>query len=163
MDVRVTDREELIVVGVRTVLDRRNQDTTVIWRDSFLPRQAELKNAGELVYGVLGGIPGEGDGFCEYVAGAAAASLEGIPEGMVGWLVPAGRYAEISVSGLAGVLPACREFASRWLPSSGFRLSESPIFFCSALASPYDRDAVWEVNLPVEKPGELETLKKWIS
>ncbi|MDR3078375.1 MAG: hypothetical protein LBV15_06400, partial [Planctomycetota bacterium] len=101
-------------------------------------------------------------GACEYVAGVAASSLEGIPEGMVGWLVPAGQYAKITAVGLAGVVSGCRRFVAEWLPKSDYRLSESPIFFYAASEHPQAPDTVWKVNLPVEKPEELEPLKKWI-
>ncbi len=106
-------------------------------------------------------LPGsESGGRYEYVAGVVS-DLESIPEGMVGWMLPDGEYAEAEATGLEGIGKACREIIDGWLPASGYRLVQSPMFASTAHPHPDSPEAVWRVNIPVVTVEELEKLKQW--
>jgi predicted transcriptional regulator YdeE len=52
---------------------------------------------------------------------------------------------------------------AEWLPQSGYKMAESPVFICSDSGRPDSPDAAWRIHIPLEKPGELEQLKHWIA
>ncbi|MDR2390709.1 MAG: GyrI-like domain-containing protein [Planctomycetota bacterium] len=158
MTPEIADLNEFFVVGIRVILDSEDRAAEVMGK--FLARNPGT--AGKSLYGVFGTIPGDVSAESEYVAGFAAESLEGIPEGMVGWLIPSGKYALFGVISFAGIVPVCREAFSAWLPKSGFRLAPSPIYACSADKRPESPEASWKIHIPLEKSGELERLREWI-
>ena len=162
MSPEIVDRDEFIVVGIRTVLEMGAQTTGTLWKDRLLPRHNEIKGANRRYYGVFNSLPEDGGeaGRYEYVAGVVG-SLEDIPVGMVGWIIPEGRYAESEAIGLAGINMVCRGIIAEWLPDSGYRMVASPMFAYTDSPHPDSPDAVWKVNIPIETPEELDRLKKW--
>lgn len=161
MSPEIIDRDEFIVVGIRTVMEMGAQTTGTLWKDQFLPRHNEIKGADRSYYGVFNSLPDdEKSGRYEYVAGVVG-SFEDIPVGMVGWVIPEGRYAESDAIGLAGINKVCRDVITEWLPDSGYKMVASPMFAYTDSAHPDSPDAVWKVNIPIETPEELEQLKKW--
>ena len=162
MTPEIIDRDEFIVVGIRTVLDTGAQTTGTLWKERFLPRHNEIKNAEHVYYGVFNALPDDQKGGrFEYVAGVSG-TLEDIPVGMVGWVIPAGRYAEAQATGLTGIGRICRELITEWLPDSDYKMVASPMFAYTSDKHPDSNDAVWKVNIPVETPEELEKLQKWL-
>ncbi len=161
MTPEIIDRDEFIVVGVRAVLEIGERAALALWKEHFAPRKGEIENADRKYYGVFNFLPGEGKpGRCEYVAGVER-SLDGMPEGMVGWVIPSGKYARLRTLGLPGISGACRDLIAEWLPDSGFKRMDSPIFSCTMADCPDAPDAEWEVYVPIETPEELENLKQW--
>lgn len=161
MTPEIINKDEFIVVGIRTVLEMGAQNTGTLWKNQFLPRHGEIEGADHMYYGVFNDLPDEDKpGRFEYVAGVVG-SLEHIPEGMVGWIIPNGKYAQIQASGLTGISQACRELLTDWLPDSGFKRMDSPMFACTRDKQPDSPDAVWVINVPIETPEEIEQLKKW--
>ncbi|MCC8166833.1 MAG: GyrI-like domain-containing protein [Planctomycetes bacterium] len=172
MSPEIITRDEFIVMGIRSVLDDNAENTGTLWKDKFLPRHNELDGADRRYYGVfslLSGSPepafsagGDSDDMrVEYVAGVVG-SLENIPLGMVSWVIPAGTYAEMEATGLAGIRVACRNLIADWLPDSGYRMVSSPLFAYTDSEHPDSEQAVWKVNIPVETPEELARLEKWM-
>lgn len=160
MTPEIIARDEFIVVGIRTVLDLSEDTAGELWKDKFLPRRAELGAGKSRCFGVFSVLSDdEIDGRCEYVAGAATDSLEDIPVGMVGWVVPAGTYAEAEACGLGCISPTCREVIADWLPDSGYKLVSGPMFAYTDAARPDVEDALWKVNIPIETPEILAQLE----
>lgn len=161
MHLEIIDRDEFMVVGVRAVMEMGDQNAEAVWRDKFLPRHAELAGADRRYYGVFNVIPDEQKGGrFEYVAGVVS-TLENVPVGMVGWLIPEGRYVEAEAVGHAGIGRVCRDIITEWLPDSGFKNIASPMFAYTDDPRPDSEGAKWLVNIPVETPEELERLEKW--
>ena len=161
MTPEIIARDEFIVVGIRTVLEMGAQSTGTLWKDDFLPRHNEIKNADKTYYGVFNTLPdGEKDGRYEYVAGVVS-DLENIPVGMVGWVIPEGSYAEAEATGLLGIGQTCRDLITEWLPDSGYQMVASPMFAYTTHKHPDSPDAVWKVNIPVATPEEIEKMKSW--
>lgn len=161
MTPEIIDRDEFIVVGVRAILEMGAQTTGTLWKDQFLPRYNEIQGADRKYYGVFNSLPdAHSPGRFEYVAGVVG-SLENIPEGMVGWVIPAGKFAKIQAAGLGGISQACRNLITDWLPDSGYKRVDSPIFASTRAEHPDSPDAAWEICVPIETPEELEKLKQW--
>ena len=162
MTPEIVARDEFIVVGIRTVLEMGAQGTGSFWKDGFLPRHSELEGADHCYYGVFNVLPDDSKGGrYEYVAGVVS-SLENIPVGMVGWVIPEGNYAEAEATGLTGINQVCRDVIAEWLPDSGYKMVASPMFAYTRDPQPDSPEAVWKVNIPVETPEVLEQLKKWL-
>lgn len=161
MHLEIVDRDEIMVVGVRTVMEMGEADIAAVWRDKFLPRQSEVAGADHRYYGVFNVIPDElKDGRFEFVAGVVS-SLENVPVGMVCWIVPEGKYVEAEAVGLTGIRQVCRDVVTEWLPDSGYKMVFSPMFAYTGDAHPDSERATWKVNIPVETPEVLEQLEKW--
>lgn len=156
-------REEFIVIGVRSVLDLYAPDVDVLWREKLLPRRQEMRSVTPEYYGVFNLLESVDECRVEYVAGVVVDSLENIPLGMVSWVVPSATYAEISASGLPGAATACRELITEWLPDSGYQRAASPMFAYTADARPDSPGAVWKINIPVETPGSITQVRRWMS
>lgn len=155
-------RNECIVVGIRTVMELGTDATGMLWKEKFLPRHAEIPCAENRYYGVFSMLPGDqGEGRVEYVAGVIG-TLENIPVGMVGWVIPEGNYAEAMAVGLQGVPQICRDIITDWLPDSGYKMVYSPMFAYTDDPQPDSPGAVWKVNIPVETPEALAQLEKWL-
>ncbi len=125
-------KDEFIVVGIRTVLGVNAESTGTLWKNEFIPRRKELADSEPVYYGVFDALPDAANpkgtgGPYEYVAGVAS-DLEHIPAGMVGWVIPGGSYAEAEATGLPGIARVCRELITEWLPDSGYRMADSPMF-----------------------------------
>lgn len=160
----IIDRDEVIVVGIRAVLDNAALNTGTLWKDKFLPRQHEIKSADRKYYAVFNALPNT-DAECgryEYVAGVVTNSLENIPVGMVGWVIPAGKFAETEAIGLTGIHQACRELIADWLPDSGYEMMQSPMFAYTSEMHPDGEQAVWKINVPIETPEILAELEQWL-
>lgn len=163
MTPEIVDRDEFIVVGIRTVLEMGAQSTGTLWKDKFLPRHSELKGTDKCYYGVFNVLPDDTKGGrYEYVAGVVTDSLENIPFGMVGWVIPAGNYAEAEATGLAGINQVCRDIITDWLPDSGYKMLSNPMFAYTTSEHPDSSNAVWKVNIPIETPEALAELEKWL-
>ena len=162
MTPQIVARDEFIVVGLRALLEKTALTTGTLWKDGFLPRHREIKGRGpERYYGVFSALPdGSHPERYEYVAGVES-DLEHIPEGMVGWIIPDGEYAEVEAVGLTGIGDACRDILGGWMPGSGYHIVQSPMFAYTTDPHPDSPEAVWKVNVPVATSEELEKLKKW--
>jgi Uncharacterized protein conserved in bacteria len=155
-------RDEFIVVGIRTVLET-NDSVGALWSEHFLPRRSEIKNVEKAYYAVFNALSDDSCGRYEYVAGVVTNSLEDIPDGMVGWVIPSGKYAEITASGLQSIARICRGVLTDWLPDSGFQQVAGPYFAYTENERPDAPDAIWKINVPIETPEVLAEMKTWLS
>lgn len=162
MTPEIIERDEFIVVGIRTVLEMGAETTGTLWKEQFLPRHNEIKGADRCYYAVFNTIPDDKEGRFEYVAGVVTNSLEDIPVGMVGWVIPAGTYAEAAATGLTGINQGCRDIIADWLPDSDYQKVNSPMFAYTMDAQPDSSDAVWKINIPIETPEALAAMGTWL-
>ncbi len=162
MTPEIIDRDEFIVVGIRAVLET-GISTGSLRKDQFLPRHVEIKSTDKLYYAVFNALPDDKCGRYEYVAGVVTNSLEDIPVGMVGWVIPAGKYAEAPVTGLLGIQPGCREVITDWLPDSDYQKMASPMFAYTEDQHPDSPEAVWKINVPIDTPEGLAQMDTWLS
>lgn len=160
MDPKLTDTDEFIIVGVRAVLQPDAEAFASVWREKFLPRQEDLPMIGGY-YCVFNPLPRDPKKRWEFVAGRKTDSLEDIPTGMVGWIVPSGTYASAGADGLANLRQSCDAITTFWLPDSGYRRVSSPMF-ASCAANPVAPGTVWQVGIPVETPETLAQIESWL-
>ena len=163
MTPEIVSRDGLIVIGIRMIIEMGASEVETIWREKFLPRRSELAGGDNGCYCVFSFLSDDAwDGRFEYVAGVAVDSLENIPAGMVGWVIPAGTYAESETPGLKNIGATCREVIADWLPDSGYRLVSSPMFAYTREKRPESGNGIWKVNIPVETPEVLAQLESWL-
>lgn len=160
MNPKLTETDEFIVVGVRAVLEPDAGAFASVWREKFLPRQDELPATGGY-YCVFNPLPHDPRKRWEFVAGRKTDSLENIPTGMVGWIVPSGTYACAEAAGIAALRQSCDDIVTSWLPHSGYRRVSSPMF-ASCDADPAGPDTAWQVGVPVETPEALAQIETWL-
>lgn len=158
----IVDKPEFIVAGIRTVLELGDVGVGSLWRDKLVPRHGEIAAVDSRYYAVFNPLVAPDDNRFEYVAGMAVVSLENIPVGMVGWVVPFGTYAETRATGMADLAKVCRSFIADWLPDSGYKLAASPIFAFTDSAKPDAEGTVWTVCIPIETPEEFARFETWL-
>lgn len=163
MTPEILERVEFIIVGIRSVLRLGESEEIGLWTERLLPRTAEIAPGKQEFYCVFGQIPGDLDGKFEYVAGVKTDSLENIPTGMAGWIVPSGNYAVAEARSLANIGPICREIITDWLPDSGYRRVKGPMFARAAGDGADPTKAKWTVNVPIETPEVLAQLDTWFA
>jgi AraC family transcriptional regulator len=98
-------------------------EVVALWHDAFLPRAGELsaRQADSDYYGV-GRMPANaGPGEIEYLAGVKVTSLDDLPAGMVGWEIPANRYAVLPANDVPDLMAVAERFYGQWLPHSAYR------------------------------------------
>ena len=119
----IVSLDAFFLAGVYYRGTNQHGEVAALWREQAMPRAAELSalQIDAAYYGasrmIVGGAPGE----FEYVAGVMAASLEDLPAGMVGWEIPANRYAVLAANDLADLMPVAERFYGQWLPHSAYR------------------------------------------
>jgi AraC family transcriptional regulator len=127
MEPKIVAREAFTVVGMKYHGKNENNEIPQLW-DKFGPRAEEIKHIVDphVAYGVCGNFDDSSHEF-DYVAGFEVDSTTEIPEGMVSWDVPAGKYAVFTCT-----LPTLGETYQHayhtWLPQSGYQRAPGPEF-----------------------------------
>ena len=132
MEPHIIDKPDFKVVGLPGEFSQdTNHRIPALWK-AFWQRHKEIKNpVGKHCYGMCIGM--DDDRFT-YLAALEVGVLNGVPESMCGYDIPARTYAVFTVP-LAGKDPIGKEIgrANRfiwktWLPESGYRFARAPDF-----------------------------------
>jgi predicted transcriptional regulator YdeE len=111
----------LKLAGIRYEGRNQNGEIPMMW-DVFLPRVHEIVPEfaahGAVLYGVCRDLPGATDGSFEYLAAAEVAAFDHLPQGFIGWDVPAHLYVALPVQGLSKLGEVINYFYQQWLPAS---------------------------------------------
>ena len=118
MDPQIIKRSAFHVVGLKYRGRNENQEIPQLWRE-YGARWEDIQHVlnPEIAYGVMDNYD-PGCGEFDYVAAMEVERIEDVPEGMVGWEVPAQTYAIFPCT-----LPKIREAyddAQRWLSESPY-------------------------------------------
>lgn len=131
MEPKFVTRDEFIVVGAEFVGKSHNGEIPKLWHESFLPRLGEVQHGVNdgVLYGVCS-VVGTGKGECySYIASREVSSLDDIPEGMTGIVVPACKYAVFTHHGpLETIKDTYNHIYETWLPSSGMEWGDGMDF-----------------------------------
>ncbi|MBW7882052.1 MAG: AraC family transcriptional regulator [Caldilineaceae bacterium] len=122
-----------------------------LW-ERFAARMGELHDAvhPEVCYGA-GDNMDEQTGEFDYLAACEVKQTAELPEGMVGWEIPAATYAVFTTT-LPAIGKTFEEIYNQWLPSSGYRRASGPEFeYYDARFDPNDPNSIFELYIPVEK------------
>ncbi len=115
----IEQKDAFLVAG--TAYEGKNAEGEIprMWDEQFIPRIGELagiQSGG--FYGVARASQGGEPGVFAYLAGVEVRSLDALPPGMVGWQVPAQRYAVMPAYGVQDLGPAIHAYYHNWLPQS---------------------------------------------
>jgi AraC family transcriptional regulator len=117
---KIVTKPSFLVAGLRYEGKNEHGEIPAMW-DQFLPRAGEIVRdpAHLAAYGIARALPNSEEGsLFEYLAGAEVASLDNLPQGMVGWKIPALTYAVLPAHDVAGIGPVNDYFLREWLPHS---------------------------------------------
>lgn len=133
MEPRIVKKAEFKVIGLRYEGKNEQGEISRLWVD-FSPRVKEIPNLtldpeyGDVAYGVCSCIEGAEPEVFEYIASLPVSSLETIPQGMVGKVVPEQTYAVMEARGLKEIGPTYDHIIKQWLPSSDYLPGDGPDF-----------------------------------
>jgi predicted transcriptional regulator YdeE/DNA-binding transcriptional MerR regulator len=127
MEPKIVSQPAFTVVGMKYRGKNENNEIPQLWQ-AFGPRMGEVQHkvAPEVAYGVCSTFD-EQSGEFDYVAGFEVDSTAGIPEGMVSFEVPGGKYAIFTCT-LPTIGEAYKYAFETWLPQSGHRRADRPDF-----------------------------------
>jgi len=150
MDPKIVEREGFTVVGMPYHGKNENDEIPQMW-GAFGPQIQEIKDVANpsVCYGICDNMdPNTGE--FDYIAGLEVSRAEEVPEGLVCWEVPAGRYAVLTTT-----LPRIGEtfkFAyHEWLPGSGFEHRPGPdLEVYDESFDPQDPSSQFDVFIPIK-------------
>ncbi len=141
------------VAGTRYEGRNEHGKIPAMWDSEFLPRMGELAGiqVGQEVYGVARALPSFAqDGRFEYLAAVEVRSFENLPQGMVGWEIPAQTYAVLAAHDVPGIGPALNYFYREWLPQSKeFEGTDGPML--EVYTEAFERDLTIYLYCPVRR------------
>lgn len=149
MEPRIVTRSAFTVVGMKVHGKNESNEIPKMW-DALHPRACEIKDRidDRVAFGVSANMD-ENTGAFDYVAGFQVSSAEELPEGMVRFDVPGGKYAVFATT-----LPRLGETFTHayrtWLPQSGYQPTGGPDFELYTEAfDPQDPNSEFDVYIPV--------------
>jgi AraC family transcriptional regulator len=151
---RIEQKGAMRLAGMYYRGKNANGEIAAMWDQKFIPRIQELRPdtaGGFVAYGACR-MPEEGaePGAFEYLAAVEVPSLENLPDGMVGWEIPAQTYAVLPAHGLDEIPRVFDYLYSQWAPSSTeWEAADSPCFELYPLTFPDDPTV--DIYMPVRK------------
>jgi AraC family transcriptional regulator len=150
MSIKIAERPKFTVVGLKYRGKNEQGEIPQLWQ-ALGPRTGEIQNMvdDKAAYGISANIDNETGEF-DYIAGYEVSSTEEVPEGMVAFQVPAGRYAVVSTT-----LPKIGETFDlayhTLLPQAGHQPSGGPEFeLYDERFDPRDPDSTFELYVPIK-------------
>jgi AraC family transcriptional regulator len=132
-DHRIVERPAFHVVGVRgRFAPGKTEGIPVLW-NRLIPRLAEIPDRArpDVSYGVCVGVEPAAGAAAEfdYTACVEVTSLRRVPDGMVGFTVPAGTYAVFTHRGhITGIGATTQRVWREWMPAAGLKPTGAPDF-----------------------------------
>lgn len=149
---QIVEKEAFLVAGVRYEGENKQGEIGELWEKGLLPRMGELAAIAadaHGAYGVARALAGVEPGPFEYLAGMAVKSIEKLPEGMVGWKMPAHTYAVFRATGVSDLGRVHGYFFGEWLPKSGYEFAGD--FTFEYYPETYPVDNIIHVYFPVRR------------
>jgi AraC family transcriptional regulator len=157
MEPRIVRKGEFKVIGMRYVGKNEHGEISQMWVE-LNPRIKEIPNLtrdpeyGDVTYGVCGCVEGAEPGVFEYIACLPVSSIEKVPEGMVGKVVPEQTYAVMEAHGIKDIGPTYEYIIKKWLPSSNYLPGDGPDFeLYPEEFDPEDPESSLYIFFPVKK------------
>lgn len=133
MEPRIIHKDEFKVIGMKYVGKNQFGEISQLWMD-FNPRISEIHNLspdpdfGDVAFGLCSCVQGAEPGVFEYLACLPVSSIEEVPEGMVGKVVPEQAYVMVEAKGIKEIGSAYEFILKKWFPSSGYSAGDGPDF-----------------------------------
>ena len=150
MGIKIVERGAFTVVGLKYRGKNENNEIPQLWRVLGL-RTGEIENLADntAAYGISANMDKESSEF-DYIAGFEVSSTEGLPEGMVAFEVPGGRYAVFTTT-LPKIGETFHNAYDTWLPQAGHRLTSGPEFeLYDDQFDPQDPDSEFDLYIPIK-------------
>ena len=127
---RIEEKGQFYVAGLRYEGENKEGEISKRWDEMLerMPKLERLRTEDRAAYGVARALPGMESGPFEYLAAVTVKSIDDLPEGMVGWSLPAHTYAIITAKGIPDLGRASGWFFGEWLPKSSFESADNYMF-----------------------------------
>ena len=127
MEPKIVTRERFTVVGMHYRGKNEHNEIPQLW-GVFGPRMSEVKDVANpsVCYGISDNMDPTTGEF-DYIAGLEVRMAEEVPEGMVRWEVPAGRYTVLTTT-LPKIGETFQHAYHEWLPGSDYEHRPGPDF-----------------------------------
>ena len=149
MEPKIVERGGFTIIGMKYRGKNENSEIPRMW-EILNPRACEIKDRVDdrVAYGISANMD-ESTGTFDYIAGFEVSHAEEIPEEMVRFEIPGGKYAVFRTT-----LPQLGEtfmYAYRtWVPQSGYQLTGRPDFEVYDKAfDPHDPNSEFDVYVPI--------------
>jgi len=148
---RIVTLGPLLLAGTRYQGKNEGGEIPTMWDSEFIPRLGELDDlmVGHELYGVAQALPGPWTWEFEYLACAQVTSLDALPQGMVGWELPAGTYAMLPCNDVPDI-GRVHDYINGWLSASAeHRSAGGP--FVEVYPASYTEDGIILLHVAVER------------
>ncbi|MGC9335119.1 MAG: GyrI-like domain-containing protein [Anaerolineae bacterium] len=150
MEIKIIERSAFTVVGLKYRGKNEMGEIPQLW-GTMGPRTGEIQNLVDdtAAYGISTNMDMETGEF-DYIAGFEVSNAEDVPEGMVAFEVPGGRYAVFSTT-LPRVGETFHNAYHTWLPQAGHQPSGGPEFeLYDQRFDPQNPDSEFDLYVPIE-------------
>lgn len=150
MKPKIVEREGFAVVGMRYHGKNENNEIPQMW-GAFGPRMKEIKYVANpsVCYGISDNMD-PATGKFDYIAGLEVSRAEDLPEGIVRWKIPGGRYAVFTTT-LPKVGETFMYAYKTWMAESGCEATGGPDFeLYDEDFDPQDPNSQFEVYIPIK-------------
>jgi AraC family transcriptional regulator len=147
---KIVSRSAFAVVGMKYRGKNEKGEIPQLWQ-AVGPRVREIKNIADdrAAYGISANMD-ESTGEFDYVAGFEVSTSEEIPEDMVRFKVPGGKYAVFSTT-LPKIGETFHNAYHTWLPESGYQPAGGPEFeLYDERFDPQDPSSEFDLYIPVK-------------
>ncbi len=127
---RIEEKGQFFVAGLRYEGENKEGEISKRWDEMLerMPKLEPIRTQDRAAYGVARALPGVEPGPFEYLAAVTVKSIDDLPEGMVGWSLPAHSYAIITAKGVSDLGRASGWFFGEWLPKSSYESADNYMF-----------------------------------
>lgn len=149
MKPKTVQKSGFTVVGLKYHGENENNEIPQMWQE-LGPRTGEIAHmAGEdAAYGISANM--DETGAFDYVAGFEVSSIEDVPEGMVAFQVPGGKYAVFRTT-LPKIGETFQNAHRSWLPQAGLQPTGGPEFeLYDEQFNPQDPTSEFDLYIPVK-------------
>lgn len=150
MEIKIVERSGFTVIGLKYRGKNEQGEIPQLW-GAMGPRTGEIGNLVDdtAAYGISANADMETGAF-DYIAGYEVSSAEEVPEGMVAFEVPGGRYAVFSTT-LPRVGETFDHAYHTWLPQAGLQPSGGPEFeLYDEEFDPQDPGSEFDLYIPIK-------------
>ena len=150
MEPKIVSRPAFTVVGMKYRGKNENNEIPQMWQE-LGPRAEEIKDmvGPQVAYGISANmdmVTGEFD----YTAGFEVSSAEAMPEGMVSFEVPGGKYAVFTTT-LPKISETFHNAYGTWLPQAGYAPKGGPEFeLYDERFDPRDPSSTFDLYIPIK-------------
>jgi AraC family transcriptional regulator len=150
MELKIVERSGFTVLGMHYGGKNENNEIPQLWQ-ALGPRTGEVENMADdtAAYGISANMDIETGEF-DYIAGFEVSGTEAVPEGMVAFEVPGGRYAVFTTT-LSQIGETFHNAYHTWLPQAGHQPTGGPEFeLYDEQFDPQDPNSEFDLYVPIQ-------------